>query len=221
MKKCDIENLFTAKVNEMLDAGLRINTNTMKGSQTGEVAKVDFTNGKDIFRVALTVEYTYNTYNRKQFGGDKYSVTVRKYSNQQRYINASFNTSNGALWNSDGEEIFRKEYFEIEQAAKNYSYDTRKNMWYVDNIEEAQRITEKQWDRFNADEDINERRLPDKYKPIALKYIKRQPRMSRTTLEDIDYIQREHDQETGKIVYRISVNRRGKSWFDLRPRTEI
>lgn len=50
MKRSEIDAVFTAKVAEFVANGFTFLTKTMSGSQ-GEVAKVDMTNGKDVYRI--------------------------------------------------------------------------------------------------------------------------------------------------------------------------
>ena len=62
MKKHDIEAIFTAKVQEYILKGWRINTTTMSGSE-GEISKIDLTDGNDIIEF-VQAEQTRNKFIR-------------------------------------------------------------------------------------------------------------------------------------------------------------
>lgn len=58
MKRNELDNIFTAKVNEYLANGYMINTNTMGGSQ-GEIAHIDFRKGDEIIRILMETKYNW------------------------------------------------------------------------------------------------------------------------------------------------------------------
>lgn len=88
-----IELAFTKKVTEYLANDYVFHTSTMSGSQ-GEIAKVDLTNGHEIYRILLDDGFE----DFKRFT----VLEVRHYE-----------MTNGILWNNKGELIY-KERFEKE-----------------------------------------------------------------------------------------------------------
>ena len=95
MKKADLNNIFTAKVNELLAKGYIFHTETMAGHQ-GEIAKVDLTNGEEVIRVVME---------EKVFNWDK---------ERDLYLNNSFIITVGraaevkfhdTIWNKDLEVL--------------------------------------------------------------------------------------------------------------------
>lgn len=53
MKFADINIAYTKTVNEWFSMGYTINAGTMNGSQTGEIAHIDLTDGRNIYRIVM------------------------------------------------------------------------------------------------------------------------------------------------------------------------
>lgn len=108
--RVDMDRTFSEKVNEMINKGYVISTSTMSGSQ-GEIAKVDLTDGTDTYRVLM------EDGNFEEFDDYVETITIRiiKYNG----------CTNGTrtLWNSQGETIYRKNYYEIGNHSGKYIED--------------------------------------------------------------------------------------------------
>ena len=76
MKKTTVERMYTAKVAELLNQGWHIHTSTMPGHQ-GEVAHVDLTDGSEIRRALLCREMTWGR-SGADFYGHKIIILVGK-----------------------------------------------------------------------------------------------------------------------------------------------
>lgn len=181
MKKQEIRNIYTQKAAELLAQGYTIFPDTMRGHQ-GEIAHIDFTNGSEILRLLL---YTDHRFERDENGyyGDTLVLMVGKAAPDTRV----YDNWDGSLWNQRLEPRFQ-----IEWATIGDPY--RGKEWYT-TMEEGRRIQAIQRARFEAKPASMQRyptreALGEKYKAIALKWLRRQPRMKTCHLEDIEKMER-------------------------------
>lgn len=129
IKMEDINKTYTEVIGEYISRGYWIYTKTMAGHQ-GEIAKIDLTNGKHIIRVRIDKKY----HNRIEglenlwLGTDVLRIVVVEYDN--------FRTE--TLWNNEGITINEFNWYQV----------GRKNIAYVDNLEEYVDIANKTLNRF-------------------------------------------------------------------------
>ncbi len=194
MKKQDIRNIYTQKVTELLNQGYTIFPDTMNGSQ-GEIAHIDLSNGSEILRVLL---YRDHHWAREEDGytGDTVCLTVGKAGPDTRH----FGNWDDTIWNNRLEPRFQIEWARIGAC--------RDHDWYTD-MEEGGRISRLQLERYRAQHIGRTETLGDAFKPAALKWLRKQPRMKSCRLEDIEQIQRVWD-DHGKRRFEISA--RGKRY---------
>ena len=176
MKKTTVERMYTAKVAELLNQGWHIHTSTMPGHQ-GEVAHVDLTNGSEIRRALLCREMTWGR-SGADFYGHKIIITVGKNTDR---IWPGWNST---LWNNRVEVCSQIELAEIQEPDRYYP-----EVWYTD-MATAQDIQRIRNERREARRIPTEKVLGTAFKSIALRWVRKQPRMKTTKLEDITKVAR-------------------------------
>ena len=187
MNQNDIRRIYTEKVAGLLAKGYVLHPETMGGSQ-GEMARIDLTNGSKILQVLINrVGGCSDSY------GEIYAIIIgrctEKYSGYQHTI-----------WN-DRLEILSE--IKLDQISDNF-YTTP---------EEGKRMSELRFSRWKRRKCENRRELGDAYKSVALRWLRRQPRMKTCKLEDIDHMIR-RTQSDGTVCYEIEA--KGKT-FCLHP----
>ena len=195
MKKTTVERMYTAKVAELLNQGWHIHTSTMPGHQ-GEVAHVDLTDGSEIRRALLCREMTWGR-SGADFYGHKIIITVGK--NTDRIWPGWDST----LWNNHIEVCSQIELAEIQEP------DHRNpEGWYTDmaTARDIQRIRN---ERREARRIPTEKVLGTAFKSIALRWVRKQPRMKTTKLEDITKVAR-YTNRDGSTGFKIEA--KGKTF---------
>ena len=177
MKKQDIRNIYTQKVAELLNQGYTIFPDTMNGSQ-GEIAHIDLTNGSEILRVLLEREPIWSD-TEDGFYGDAVTLTIGKAAEDTRVGNRW----DGTIWNHRLEHRFQIKWAEIK---------SRREGWYTD-LEEADRIGHIQRERYHRKNTARPEELGAAFKSIALRWLRKQPRMKTCKLEDIEKMERVWD----------------------------
>lgn len=129
IKMEDINKTYTEVIREYISRGYWIYTKTMAGHQ-GEIAKIDLTNGKHIIRVRIDKKYHSKIEGLENLwlGTDVLRIVVVEYDN--------FRTE--TLWNNEGITINEFNWYQV----------GRKNIAYVDNLEEYVDIVNKTLNRF-------------------------------------------------------------------------
>lgn len=102
MRYAEINQMFTYVVTDYLIDGWTINTTTMSGSQ-GEVAKVDFTDGKRIARVALEKKYD------SEMCVDYYAITASVTNDDCNVVPNKMRSN--TLWNRDLVEVSVQRFY--------------------------------------------------------------------------------------------------------------
>lgn len=176
MKKTTVERMYTAKVAELLNQGWHIHTSTMPGHQ-GEVAHIDLTDGSEIRRALLCREMTWGR-SGADFYGHKIIITVGKNTDR---IWPGWNST---LWNNHIEVCSQIELAEIQEPDRYHPEG-----WYTD-MATAQDIQRIRNERREARRIPTERVLGTAFKSIALRWVRKQPRMKTTKLEDITKVAR-------------------------------
>ena len=177
MKKQEIRKAYTEKVSELLADGYIIFPDTMRGHQ-GEIAHIDLSNGSEILRVLLYRDCRYDR-DEKGYHGDTMVLVVGKAAEDTRV----YDNWDGTIWNQRLEPRFQIEWAEISDGSR------RGSDWYT-TLEEGARIQEKQYARYKAQDSRIREELGQAFKSIALKWVRRQPRMKSCRLEDIERMER-------------------------------
>ena len=181
MKKQEIRKIYTEKVSELLADGYIIFPDTMRGHQ-GEIAHIDLSNGSEILRVLLYRDCRYDR-DEKGYHGDTMVLVVGKAAEDTRV----YENWDGDIWNNRLEIRFQIEWATIGDPY--FGGD-----WYT-TLEEGTRIrkleAERREARSDAENGYNSRELlGEKYKAVALKWLRKQPRMKTCHLEDIEKMER-------------------------------
>ena len=161
MTKNDIRRIYTEKVAELLAKGYILHPETMSGSQ-GEMAHIDLTNGSEILRILIETSISFDGY------GDILTIRVGRCTDE---IRGSWHT----IWNNRLETLS-----EIKLAKISDNFYTT--------LEEGMRMAEVRLSRYDWRVHNRDQRteLGDAYKLVALRWLRRQPRMKTCRLEDID-----------------------------------
>ena len=188
MKKTAVERMYTAKIAELLNQGWRVHASTMPGHQ-GEIAHVDLTDGTEIRRVLLNRERAWSHFD-DGFHGDKVEIIVGRNTDQ---IWPGWDST---VWNNHLEILSQIELAEIQAPDHNHP-----DGWYT-GFEEAVRISQIRRGRWEARHTAESEERGDAFKSVALRWIRKQPRMKNTHLEDITkmLLNRRAD---GRIAYTI------------------
>ncbi len=186
MKKQDIRNAYTAKVKELLNQGYTIYPDSMGGSQ-GEIAHIDLTDGKDIYRVLLNRDHRWER-DEDGYIGDTITLTVGKAAPDTRI----FGNWDDLVWNNRLEPCFQIEWAVLGKG---------RDPWYTD-LEEGRRCQRIQFERYRRRNAGAHENASDALKSAALKWLKKQPKMKTCKLEDIETMIRVWS-DTGKRHYEI------------------
>ena len=195
MKKTTVERMYTAKVAELLNQGWHIHTSTMPGHQ-GEVAHVDLTDGSEIRRALLCREMTWGR-SGADFYGHKLIILVGKNTDP---IWPGWDST---LWNNHIEVRSQIELAEIQEPDCYHPEG-----WYTD-MATAQDIQRIRNERREARRIPTEKVLGTAFKSIALRWVRKQPRMKTTKLEDITKVAR-YTSRDGSTGFKIEA--KGKTF---------
>lgn len=189
MKHTEIEAIFTAKVAEYLANGYTINPGTMAGSQ-GEIAKVDVKRGNEIIRILLATDAKYGKHHREMI-----KLVIGR--NTDELHGHPFDTFGRTIWNNNLEIIEEREFYYPKHGAD----------YYTEDAAEIDAITEKQMNRYrNRSRDITIVFTDNRAKEIARKFMRRQPKCSRISVNQIENItKRIYD---GRAHYSVTLNNR-------------
>ena len=194
MKKQDIRNAYTQKVAELLAQGYSIFPDTMGGSQ-GEIAHIDLSNGSEILRVLLERGLCWEGIDGG-FHGDVVTLTVGRAAPDTRVYNWD-----GTVWNSRLEKISEIKWAEI-GARRRPNGDG----WYT-TLEEGIRISSIQRERYRIRNAQRRETLDGAYKSIALRWLKKQPKMKSCRPDEIEKVERVWDDDGHR---HIEIKARGK-----------
>lgn len=200
MNQNDISRAFTEKVSELLAQGFQINPATMGGSQ-GEIAHVDLRRGTEILRVLLE--------SKSGFDGDPdyLRLAVGRCTDEIRQTSIE---AYSTVWNERLEILFEIKFARIAPD------------FYTD-MDTGRHIAEKQFIRWKRKNTPSRRPMGDAYKTIALKYIRKQPRMKGCRLDEIESVTRMNRTSWNKTLpdlYGYEIKARGKTFKILAPRKE-
>ncbi len=177
MNQNDVNRLFTEKVAELLAQGFQINAGTMGGSQ-GEIAHIDLRKGDEILRVYMEHICDYG----KGYNG---YMVIRVGRNTDP---VGYRWMDDTIWNNHLEILS-----EIKLAKITDDYFTTP--------EKGAAAAKKRLQHWKSHEYPSRRELTgDAFKSIALKYVRKQPRMKSCRLEDITKVVRVNETEWGKTL---------------------
>jgi hypothetical protein len=184
----DIDELFTKTVTEYLSKGFLINSHSFGGHQTRQIALVDLTDGKDIYRVLL--EESDFDGSLDYFGIDCLAISVRRIAGEPVHA-----TTRHTIWNDRGELISERKFYKFVANATDFKARVRKehNPWFTESLEEAKAAYDKNYERHMARlvrvEDKHE--FPDSVKRNLLPLVRRFPRCKTVHLEHIGRVWRD------------------------------
>ena len=184
MTKNDIRSIYTQLVSDLLAKGYQIHPETMGGSQ-GEMAHIDLTNGSEILRVLIETHGGY---------GDSYGdlLTIRV-GRCTEPITSHWHI----IWNNKLETLSEIKLAKISET-------------FYTTPEEGMQMAELRWKRW-CDRKCNDgKELGDAYKSVALRWLRRQPRMKTCRLEDIDRMIR-RTRSDGTACFEIEA--KGKTFY--------
>ena len=200
MKKQEVERIYTQQVAQLLNQGWRVHASTMPGHQ-GEIAHIDLTDGTEIRRVLLNRETAWS-HLESGFSGDKLEIIVGRNTD---VIRPGWDAT---LWNNHLEILSQIGLAEIQEPNRFHP-----DGWYTD-FGEAARISRIRKARRAARRTESRAERGDAFKSIALRWLRRQPRMKSLKLEDITEMFL-NQREDGRITYIIEA--KGKR-YELRAR---
>lgn len=131
--EADIEKVFSEKVQEYMEKGFTIHVGSMCGSQ-GEIAKVDLSDGTDVYRVYLYSDMARdNEHKLKTY--DVCVLAVEKHEGKANTNLRGYDT----IWNGRGEVVEKITWFKVSDRA------------YVSS-EEIKEISALRWKRWKSRE---------------------------------------------------------------------
>ena len=171
MKHTEIEAIFTAKVNEFIQNGYMINTATMSGHQ-GEITKVDFRKGNDVYRVLLEQTTEYGNHGIS----DVVILKVGRSTENVIRDDRPFDTMGPTFWNNRMEIVEQRKFYQIDRRAD----------YFIEDEVKYDAMKKKQIERYKrSDERSPREELPEASRMVAVKYIKRLTGKTRVSSNDI------------------------------------
>lgn len=165
----EIRTAFTNKVNEYLARGMEINVGTMSGT-SGEISRIDVTDGKYIYRIKLDRDYMKVAEGDDYFRTNTVNLTVEKFENKRAPVLDTF----AILWGGEGELVEEKIW---------YSIDDRKA--FVDTIENAKRYIELREARLQARRTVRKEVTDPARLALIYKLVKKQRGYATTAKKNI------------------------------------
>lgn len=200
MKFADINKRFTEIVAEYIANGYTIHTTTMSGCQSGSIANVDLTDGKEIIRVVIETESFWDDYKTCVENGMEcfcyytVKVVVGRCTDNVR-INER---NNDIVWNHHLEIISCDTFYRIG------GYDSD----FFGTKEDSQNQQRKSRERYKYrhSEPRKEKVFPVSANAIMLPFMKRQQGCKTIKLSDIEKVIKEEYE--GKKTYYVCAKKR-------------
>lgn len=200
MKYADINKRFTEIVAEYIAKGYTINSDTMSGCQSGAIANVDLTDGKELIRVVIETESLWDDYaacvenGMECFCYDTVKVVAGRCADKVR-INKR---KNDTVWNHHLEIISCDTFYRIGGYGSDF-YGTKEDSQY-------QQRKSRERHKNNKYEPRKEKVFPVSANAIMLSFMKRQHGCKTIKLSDIEkVIKEEYD---GKKTYYVCAKKR-------------
>lgn len=194
----EINQKYTELVAGFMAHGYYINSATMSGSQSNEIASVDLTDGKEIIRVCMEECDREIEENGRRHYGRIEGVRIFAGKVTDEYIRPNGTGRLGfTIWNDRLEVITEEYFYEVGTANRNGSkaYGT-----YEEGVAANIKVRERYLSR--RDDDTKEL-TSQKAKEVALKWVKKQPRKKSTKLEHIQKVYRSN--LYGRTSYHVVV----------------
>lgn len=193
----NIDSIYQSMIVKYIAKGYKVITSHSSGSQS-EQHKIDFTDGKDIYRIWYTEDSeTIRGANDYYYGRIDYILlSVRKYEIDEN----SLYRNNKILWFDKGEVVEEKKFYLINEYDKHGRTDNDKRV-YSDNKEYAIKEMRKRESRWTDDVVRNKIILSNKNKKRIVEMIKVKGYrgFSNLRIKDIDYLM--HIIEHGNSKY--------------------
>ena len=181
MNRKDLDRLFTQQVAELMNQGYTIHTGTMAGSQ-GEVAKVDLSRDGEVLRVLMTRTSLWE-------GAYDDIISIKVGRNTDR-LGREWDAT---IWDSNLDILSEIKVGKISRD-------------YFTTLEESRRMADLRFQRWTT-RHTREPELGAAFKSIALRYLRKQPKMKSCTLGDIESMTRARTRD-GRLGYRIKAKGR-------------
>lgn len=191
----NIDSIYQSLIVKYIAKGFKVITSHSSGSQS-EQHKIDFTDGKDIYRIwyvedSETIRGDTNVY----YGKLNYILlSVRKYEIDENSLYRHYNT----LWFDKGEVVEEKKFYLVNEYDKHGRINNDKRV-YFDNKEYAIREIRKSENRWTDSVIRNKIVLSNKNKKRIIEMIKRHKGFSNIRIKDVDYLM--HVIEHGNSKY--------------------
>ncbi len=108
MKFAQINAIYTKTVSEWLSKGYTINAGTMSGSQTGEIAHIDLTDGRSVYRIVME---KFNDNSDEFSHADGIQIVAGRVTDS---VNPNLDKGCGAtVWNNHIEAVEIHQFYQI------------------------------------------------------------------------------------------------------------
>ena len=201
MRKTELNNIFTAKVNEYLAKGYTFHTDSFSGHQ-GEIAKVDLTNGEELIRILLEMENgSWDDPFHKWYQVRVGRVTEKNWNNSEW---------TPTIWNNELENISLEKFYVADE------YGKGKKVWLMTEeeaqaAEEAKKLHTERKRRYSLNRvvNFNKGENPTLFKAL-LPYINRQAGCKSIKVRNIEVVQKT-TRRSGTYFYRIALTKKNHS----------
>lgn len=205
----NIDSIYQSMIVKYIAKGYKVITSHSSGSQC-EQHKIDFTDGKDIYRIWYVEDSeTIRGANDYYYGRIDYILlSVRKYEIDEN----SLYRNNKTLWFDKGEVVEEKKFYLINEYDKHGRTDNDKRV-YSDNKEYAIKEMRKRESRWTDDVVRNKIVLSNENKKRIVEMIKKHKGFSNLRIKDVDYLM--HIIEHGNSRYTIYFSKEYKKTSTL------
>lgn len=214
-KRKDIDAIYQSLIIKYMSKGYKIITTNCSGTQ-GEKSKIDFTDGKDIYRIWYDEDNEQikwinadSTHRNEYF--DIIRLSVRKYNMKDKSLYTD-DTLGNTLWFQEGEIIEEKTFYVINKFFKGWRTPSEK-LAYTTSVDFVTKIFDKCWNRYNPSETRHKIYLTNSDKKRIIEMInKRHKGFSTLRIKHIDSIERVYDTRfaNGKNQYVVNFT---KDWY--------
>lgn len=211
----NIDSIYQSLIVKYIAKGYKVITSHSEGSQ-GEQHKIDFTDGKDIYRIWYVEDSeTIKNANDYYYGRINYIlISVRKYKMDENSL-----YFHGTLWFGKGDIVEEKKFYLVNEYDKHGRIDIDKRV-YFDNIEYAITAIRKGDSRWTDNVIRNKITLSKENKKRIVEIIKKRQGFSNLRIKDIGYL--EHVIEYGNSKYVVYFSKEYKKTYRLQLKeTEI
>lgn len=216
----NIDSIYQSMIVKYIAKGYKVITSHSGGSQS-EQHKIDFTDGKDIYRIWYVEDSeTIKNANDYYYGRINYIlISVRKYKMDENSL-----YFHGTLWFGKGDIVEEKKFYLVNEYDKrdriNYGKTNNDKKVYFDNKEYAIREMQKSENRWKDNVVRNKITLSNENKKRIVEMIKKIKGFSNLRIKDVDYLM--HIIEYGNSKYVVYFSKEYKKTYSLQLKvTEI